>query len=223
MSDADYEVIAIDFGRPMPVFPLADTVLLPHIILPLHIFEPRYRRMVQDALDSFGLVAMGLFKEAVSEEEYASGRPALRPYVCVGHIRQYEELEDGRYVMLLQGLCRARILSEAEWQPYRKFRVLPVDLAPPDEDALAPVRRRMKVLVGDPVMESRKNLMFMREQWDEQTSTSAMIDMAISTTCEEVEQRYRMLAEPSALKRAEWVLHRLQELRLKLIAESVTS
>ncbi|MFN7022151.1 MAG: LON peptidase substrate-binding domain-containing protein [Phycisphaerales bacterium] len=108
-----HTTIRINFGRPMPVFPLHVAVLMPHAVAPLEIFEPRYRQMVSDALDGPGLIAMAVFagSEAQWKKEY-HGRPALRPIVCIGHIAEHFRYPDGRYAIVLQGICRGRIARE---------------------------------------------------------------------------------------------------------------
>lgn len=113
--------IQVNFGRPMPIFPLDQVTLLPQQVLPLHIFEPRYRQMVEHALDGAGQIAMAVFDADAWREEY-HGRPAVRPAVCVGQIVQHEKLEDGRYNLLLQGVCRARIVGEDEPGGGRLYR-----------------------------------------------------------------------------------------------------
>src|SRR5580765_1551354 len=103
--------ISVNFGKPMPIFPLNSVVLLPHGVLPLHVFEDRYRQMVGDALDGSGQIAMAVFEGADWKQEYHC-RPPVRPAVCVGQIIQHHKLPDGRYNIALQGICRARILQE---------------------------------------------------------------------------------------------------------------
>ena len=90
----------------VPVFPLAGALLFPRSQLPLHIFEPRYRAMVRDALASDRLIAMVQPKDA--EEP-----PALFEIGCIGQIGSCEELDDGRFNLVLDGLCRFRIAREA--------------------------------------------------------------------------------------------------------------
>jgi uncharacterized protein len=90
----------------VPVFPLAGALLFPRSQLPLHIFEPRYRMMVRDALASDRLIAMVQPKDA--EEP-----PALFEVGCIGHIGACDELEDGRFNIVLEGLSRFRIAREA--------------------------------------------------------------------------------------------------------------
>ncbi len=105
----------------MPIFPLDHVTLLPQQVLPLHIFEARYRQMVEHALDGSGQIAMAVFDTEAWREQY-HGRPPVRPAVCVGQIVQHEKLEDGRYNLLLQGVCRARILREEEPSEERLYR-----------------------------------------------------------------------------------------------------
>ncbi|HYH96225.1 LON peptidase substrate-binding domain-containing protein [Hyalangium sp.] len=104
------------------VFPLPSAVLFPHSVIPLHIFEPRYRTLVGDCLASDRVMALAQL-EPGWEASYA-GRPPMQRVMCAGLIVWHEELEDGRYNILLQGVCRARLLSElVSERPYRQVRV----------------------------------------------------------------------------------------------------
>ncbi|WP_224362402.1 LON peptidase substrate-binding domain-containing protein [Hyalangium versicolor] len=106
----------------LKVFPLPSAVLLPHAVMPLHIFEPRYRQLVRDALSGDRIMALAQL-EPGWESHYA-GRPTMQRMMCVGLIAWEEELEDGRYNILLQGVCRARLLSELPAEHlYREARV----------------------------------------------------------------------------------------------------
>jgi hypothetical protein len=91
----------------LPVFPLAGAMLFPRAQLPLHIFEPRYRDMVRDALASDGLIAM----IQPRDDEIP---PGLFDVGCIGRIASSEELEDGRFNIVLDGLSRFRTVREAE-------------------------------------------------------------------------------------------------------------
>lgn len=206
------ETLTIDFRRPMPVFPLQDCVLLPHTLLPLHIFEPRYVQMVQDTLDDIGLLAMGLFRQQVPQQEYLHGRPALRPFVCLGQVRQYEPMVGGRFLLVLQGICRARIVEEVPHDPYRTFRLQPFAAGDDSsEDDLQNYRQGVETLLGDPVMEQIPLLKELHELQAE-LSTTALIDATTAAICADAEQRYRLLKEPNPSVRAEWLLNRLQDI-----------
>lgn len=91
----------------VPVFPLAGALLFPRGHLPLHIFEPRYREMVKDAMAGDRLIAMVQPRDSAEP-------PALFDVGCLGHISEFEALADGRYNIVLEGLGRFRIAREAK-------------------------------------------------------------------------------------------------------------
>src|SRR5437763_9199059 len=92
------------------LFPLPNVVLFPHVMLPLHIFEPRYRQMTADALAGDRLLALVLLRPGW-EADY-EGRPLLHAMACLGKIVADQRLPDGRYNLLLRGLCRGRLVNE---------------------------------------------------------------------------------------------------------------
>jgi uncharacterized protein len=106
------------------LFPLPNLVMYPHVMQPLHVFEGRYREMLEDALASDRLIAMALL-EPGWESEYES-RPPIAPYACLGKIVTHHRLADGRYNLLLMGVGRIRILDELS--PPRSFREAKVEL-----------------------------------------------------------------------------------------------
>ena len=101
----------------LPLFPLPDAVLFPGMPMPLHIFEPRYRKMVADTLGTHRTIGMTLLKPGW--EEGYEGRPPIYPVGCSGVIAQHERLEDGRYDIVLRAQSRFRVLEEHEGEPYR--------------------------------------------------------------------------------------------------------
>jgi len=103
--------------RTIPLFPLPDAVLFPHMPLPLHIFEPRYRRMVTDILITHKTIGMTLLRPGW-EANY-EGRPEIYPIGCAGLIEACETLPDRGFNIVLRGLCRFRILKEHAGEPYR--------------------------------------------------------------------------------------------------------
>lgn len=99
-----------DFGGTVRLFPLPNLVLFPHVAQPLHVFEPRYRQMMADALDDDRRLALALLRPDW-EEDYHK-KPPIHPMICLGSIVQHEHLDDGRYNLVLHGLSRARIVEE---------------------------------------------------------------------------------------------------------------
>jgi Lon protease-like protein len=107
----------------LPVFPLPEVVFFPETVLPLHVFEPRYRKMVADCLAGDRFMAVAMLRSGW-EKDY-EGRPPIHAVAGVGEILQAEVLPDGRYNILLDGRFRVRIEDEvpAEDLPYRRARV----------------------------------------------------------------------------------------------------
>ena len=98
----------------VPIFPLAGALLFPRAQLPLHIFEPRYRAMIRDALASDRIIAMIQPKDG-------NEPPTLFDIGCIGKIVGSEELEDGRFNIVLEGISRFRVAREADvTTPYRQ-------------------------------------------------------------------------------------------------------
>ncbi|WP_425473597.1 LON peptidase substrate-binding domain-containing protein [Sphingomonas xanthus] len=114
----------------IPIFPLAGGLLFPRSQLPLHIFEPRYRDMVRDALAGQGRIGM--------IQPSGSGDPApLFRSGCVGEIIAAEELDDGRFNIVLHGSNRFRLIAERDLgTPYRQADV---DLAAFDDSEPEPL------------------------------------------------------------------------------------
>lgn len=113
------------------VFPLPSSVLIPGGHLPLHIFEPRYRQMLQHCLDGDRVLGVALL-EPGWEADY-HGRPPFVPVIGVGYIQADERLPDGRFNVLLHGVVRAKVVEElAPDEPYRLVRAVPIpDLLQP--------------------------------------------------------------------------------------------
>ncbi|MCO5168245.1 MAG: LON peptidase substrate-binding domain-containing protein [Planctomycetes bacterium] len=128
----DLSFDAAAFSGHVPLFPLPSTVLLPGALLPLHVFEPRYRDMVRHALDGERLIAMALLRPGWEPDYH--GAPEIEEHVCVGRILLEQPLEDGRWNVLLVGLRRARVLDEDRSRPFRVARVAVLEDAPPDDD-----------------------------------------------------------------------------------------
>jgi len=128
---SDEQAIRVNFGSWMALFPLDRVVLLPQQVMPLHIFEPRYVQMITHALDASGQIAMGVFSGSRWRQEY-HGAPPVRPAACIGQIVQHERMNDGRYNILLQGVCRAQITDEQGADEDRHYRV--VTLSPLEQE-----------------------------------------------------------------------------------------
>ena len=225
------ESVQVNFGKAIPLFPLDSVALLPQQVLPLHIFEPRYKQMVDHAIDGAGLIAMAVFDGNQWKEQYHA-RPRIRPVVCVGHVVQHHALPDGRHNILLQGVCRARILKEvppAEDRLYRAAYLEPFGVVgdagelPLDESGertLRDARGRItemlsegplsRLAAAEPVLEYLRN---------DEIPTHAILELVAFPLTLDQKVRYQLLAEESAAARATIILKELGTLeRLVRIA-----
>jgi hypothetical protein len=109
----------------LPIFPLPGAVLLPHALVPLHVFEPRYRKLTKDC--DGGLRVMALAN--IPDDQAAGERPPrVAPVIGVGLLARVEPLPDGRFNIVLRGVRRAVIEQELPTaEPYRLVRAAPLD------------------------------------------------------------------------------------------------
>ncbi|MGJ8603232.1 MAG: LON peptidase substrate-binding domain-containing protein [Marivita sp.] len=104
----------------IPVFPLPGALLLPRARLPLHLFEPRYLQMLEDAMKT----PARLIGMAQPNARPKGDQDALHRIGCAGRVTQFSETEDGRYMVTLTGISRFRFGDEVVgFSPYRKFEV----------------------------------------------------------------------------------------------------
>ena len=130
----------------IPLFPLPDVVLFPHMPLPLHVFEPRYRKMTADVMASHKIIGMTLLKPGWEQDYY--GRPPVYPVGCAGVVEECRRLEDGRFNIRLKGVTRFRIVSEQGGEPYRLATVESLTDEVGDATALESGRRRVLAAIG---------------------------------------------------------------------------
>ena len=110
-----------DLPKKIAVFPLSNFIIFPRTTVPLNIFEPRYIDMVNDCMKSGKLIGMIQPKNKQNGNENI---PDLYEIGCMGKITSFNETEDGRYLIVLNGVCRYEIISELETDKlYRECEV----------------------------------------------------------------------------------------------------
>lgn len=131
-------------GSRLSVFPLPGALLFPRMQLPLHIFEPRYRALVSDAMARDRRIGMiQPIPITVDSGSAANEAPPLFDVGCVGRIAHVEALDDGRYNIVLEGLARFRILRELDvTTPFRQLEVSFDGFADDEDDAVLDITRR---------------------------------------------------------------------------------
>ncbi len=134
----------------LPLFPLPSVVLFPNVFLPLHVFEPRYRQMVADALAGDRIIGMVVLRPGY-EDDY-DGAPPIYDTGCSALVTHVEKLDDGRYNLILRGLEKFSITSEEQPAPGRLYRsavITPIDerVRAEDRDQLRRERRKLQDLL----------------------------------------------------------------------------
>ena len=149
MKPSDFpKVPANTFSGRAALFPLPNVTLFPNVMLPLHIFEPRYRCMVEDVLKSDGYMAIALLKDGW-EPTHESKLCPVHQTVCLGSVVSHERLEDGRYYLLTQGISRARLIGEVETDlPYRIARLELLQDIYPAKPVIDRTRRQQELVNG---------------------------------------------------------------------------
>lgn len=121
-DDDEPVLVRINFGKPIPLFPLNKPLLLPLEVVQVRLFEPRYLSMFErEVVDGAGLIAVATFEGDRWKQEY-HGRPPLRPAVCIGAVLRHAKNADGTYDLIMQGLCRATIEYELPPEEGRLYR-----------------------------------------------------------------------------------------------------
>lgn len=207
--------IRVNFGKPIPIFPLDHVALLPQQILPLHVFEPRYRQMIDHALDGPGQIAMATFQGERWKETY-HGNPPIKPAVCIGQIIQHERLDDGRYNVLLQGVCRARIakmnMPDGD-RLYRESMLEPIGLADEPPEHADNLREWLAEKLEDsPLHQLASAEEMLKLVHNEELPSLVLLEVVSFAMVTDDRTRYALLAEGSLPRRVELVRDNLEDL-----------
>jgi len=185
----------------LPVFPLPGVVLLPGEVLPLHIFEPRYRAMVRDALA--GSKTIGMIQPKPGTEAQLAGAPPIREIGGAGRIGRHFEVEDGRFLIWLVGVTAFRVVEELDAvTSYRQVRAeaLTAPLEEPEREAV--VRARFDLLASLPLLAPDRQEHFQRLMGD---LSSVDDDRLLASTAQALafspEEKQEMLEAPRLLER----------------------
>lgn len=184
----------IELPDTVPVMTLPETVFFPQSLLPLHIFEPRYRAMLRDVLATNRLFAVAHLDTTRSAEPGAVEPP--HRIASIGIVRACQEAEDGTSNLLLQGVCRVEIQEILREQPYRVIAVRPLasvrggnhtqlEIMRLEVLRLLQLRRRL----GTPSPKGMTQFLEGIEDFD------AFADIAVFNLCENVALKQRLLEE----------------------------
>lgn len=198
----------------VPLFPLPNVVLFPRAVLPLHIFEERYKAMTADVLRGQRQLAMALLRPGWEKNYH--GRPAIEPVVCVGTILTHEKLADGCYNFLLQGHTRATVVREHGQRDYRIAELEPLAETPVLEIDLADERRRLAELFEDGGLLSIGLARRLRELLQSPLPTAHVADLIAFNLLEDVHLKQELLGDGDIRRRVNRVIDSLDLVRTTL-------
>ncbi len=224
--EASESETTIEIPDSVPVMTLPNTVLFPQAILPLHIFEQRYRKMLQDVLETNRLFAIAGLNQQDSEEPDQADDPKKDyyeppfPVATVGMVRASHENEDGTSNLILQGLFRVRFEDIITETPYRRARISPIyssrqnlaeDLEAHRSECLRLIRKKL-ALGGQE--EEEEAFQFLAQIHDPDN----FIDLACFSVLGDVEIKQQMLELTVIEKRFQafeaWILEDIRKLEL---------
>ena len=205
----------------LPIFPLPGTVFFPHTLLPLHIFELRYRQMTQQVIDGDGYLGIVLSDPAQSAVPVGCARVA-----GLGRLVHHERLPDGRFHILLQGIARVSLDDELPMDGllYRRARasLVPSEALPGDEQAL---QEHLHTLRGcyarlcDAHPESKNTLGDLPLRLGE---PAVLADLIAAALIDDVPARQQVLEETRLLRRLEFANDALATLLLRTLPVEVS-
>ena len=208
MSDEPLAFSADQFSGEARVFPLPNLVMFPHVMQALHVFEPRYRALVEEAIATDRLLALGVL--APGWEHDYEGRPPLRPTACLCRIATHQRTDEGTYNILVLGVRRLRLGRELP--PDKLFRVVEAeivdDVEPADatEGAAAALQRRLL----SAFKRAMPKIPAAYEQLDQllgsQITLGMLTDIVSYTIDLDLDTKIRLLAESDVFRRTERLL-----------------
>jgi Lon protease-like protein len=211
------------------MFPLPNCVLFPGVVQPLHIFEPRYREMMEAVLGDQKALVVALLRPGWEKTYYEN--PPIFPVACVGRVLAHERLEDGKYNLLLLGVARARVLFEQRAGAFRVAMLEPMRDAgtggpdgsigdPPAPCGHELLQRRVlrelfeKTALKDLTVSSTLATLF--EEKGEVVPLSRVVDALSFTLVQDVGKKQELLEEVDPLRRGEKLLQELVALAGRL-------
>jgi len=208
MSDEPLAFSPEQFSGRARVFPLPNLVMFPHVMQALHVFEPRYRAMVEEAVDDDRLIALGVL--APGWEQNYEGRPPLRSTACLCRIATHQRTKQGTHNVLLLGVRRLRLITELP--PKKLFRVVEAELlddVEPDAatpDAAADMQPELLSAFKRAMPKIPEAFGQIEHLLGSQISLGMLADIVSYTVELDLETKMRLLAECDVFRRARLLL-----------------
>ena len=215
----------IQFDREIPLFPLPNCVLFPGTVQPLHIFEPRYRAMMRDVVAGQGVMAMGLLKPGWEKLYHSS--PPIYARLCAGRVIAHEEMPDGKFNLLLQGVTRANVQGEGarhgDWGVYRAVTLKAVPERPSNREHEKLQRELLREMFERTALRELTVTPALAAMLDEPATPETdvpragrLIDAVSFALVQDVAAKQRILEEDDIVRRGELLMRELASLAQRL-------
>jgi uncharacterized protein len=206
----------------VPIFPLPNVTFFPRTVMPLHIFEPRYREMIADCLRGDRMLGVALLRDGWQKDYF--GHPPIHRTFGIGKIIDHDRLEDGRYNLHVEGLYRARLITEYPTQPYRTGRALVLQERPIDG-----IRNRVGATRKE-LFEACEELGSMMPEyappiqgaWASHPHPSVVVDQLAAMLVLDAYDRQSILEEIDPLRRMQLMLVQINQILRELSFRKVT-
>ncbi len=201
------DILNLDnFSGKVPIFPLSNVVLFPNVLLPLHIFENRYRKMLKDALEGEKIITMALLKPGWETQYF--NNPQIFDIACMGRIVSTENMPDGRSNIVLYGLKRVKLEEIEVDYPYRMANVsIKEDIIDGNEEIY---RKHLEELLNkwnNTLGEDQKDH---RIEINTALGLDRLTDSLASLVVSNIFDRQSLLEEQNAVRRAEMIIDYIQ-------------
>lgn len=191
--------------RRLPMFPLTGVVLFPQALLPLHVFEERYKKMARDLLSSHRHLAIAMLESP--DDAMVSGQPPVRPIMGVGEVVMAHELPDGRFNLVVRGRTRVQLDQELPSdEPYRLIAAsVRLDLPVKNPGELSDADQALRALVGRLADNIPDGGELLRQVVASQSAPVELADVLAAALIADPQKRQRLLEMRDVLQRIEIV------------------
>ena len=191
--------------RRLPMFPLPGVVLFPQALLPLHVFEERYKKMARDLLSSHRHLAIAMLESP--DDAMVSGQPPVRPIMGVGEVVMAHELPDGRFNLVVRGRTRVHLDQELPSdEPYRLIAAsVRLDLPVKNPGELSDADQALRALVGRLADNIPDGGELLRQVVASQSAPVELADVLAAALIADPQKRQRLLEMRDVLQRIEIV------------------
>lgn len=205
----------------VPIFPLPNVTFFPKTVMPLHVFEPRYREMISNCLRGDRLLGVALLREGWQKDYF--GRPPIHKVFGVGKIVDCEHYDNDCYDIAVEGLYRTRLITEHATSPYRTGRVAVMQDSPIDHlrDAVGEARKALREACSQLVEQMPEYRETIQHAWNAHPHPGVIGDLLASSLVVDAYDRQSILDEQNALRRLQLVRVQISRILFELTQKEV--